>query len=413
MTIRFERTVERAVVALLVTLAAACQQSSATTGPTAPKVSFTIVDGNAQSAPVNTRLPIALRARVTTPTGVPVANFTLNFVVTSGGGSVFGGAEVTNSQGYAEEVWTLGPRLGPQTVEARTVNPATGVAASYGNFTAKGTAPHVLGVAATPIINGGGRATKLETIFADGSGAVPINIGSDTIQAWQLSPDHQHVFFYTDRPAPALGTNVDSQVVYRVAVNGTGLTVVAGWIRDFSPHANSHYPPFNLAPDGQSFAIEYTDPIDGGPSEVSFGGPCDCILPSQPANIPSVVDTFVGSFSPDMTHVVFGAGVDVTGPGLGIWTAPLSGAYASWTHLTTSGANPMWSPDGQHIAFTGANGNTFIMDPDGNNVKQVTTGSGQITWSPDSQLIGVGGALMNLDGTSPVPLPPGFVFAWK
>src|SRR5262245_21277668 len=57
---------------------------------------------------------------------------------------------------------------------------------------------------------------------------------------------------------------------------------------------------------------------------------------------------------------------------------------------------PLWSPDGKHIAFTSnRDGNyaIYVMDPDGNNQRNLTKTSGAkirvtnnfATWSPDSR----------------------------
>jgi Tol biopolymer transport system component len=356
---------------------------------------------------------LALRARVTTPTGQPVPNFTLNFVVTSGGGSVFGGAEVTNAQGYAEEQWTLGPRLGPQTVEARTVNPVSGVAASYGNFTANATAPHTLGVSRAG-------STGLSTIYADGTGMTSINTGVSDIETPQLSADHQRVVFFSSHNT-ALGP--DSDIVYQVNVNGTGLTILKAGYTDISPHAPS-FGLYQLAPDGRSFSYDFHQ--DAYSSEAEIFGPCNCFI-SRPLGLSFSAASAEASFSPDMLRAAFALNPGASdGPPHGIWTASLSisglpgDSAAQWQELTTSGDSPVWSPDGRHIAFDDyllSGGGTFVMDADGNNVTKVTTVRGRVTWSPDGQLIGVdsgtGISLMNLDGSNPVALPKGFAFPWK
>ncbi|HEX6575267.1 MAG TPA: Ig-like domain-containing protein, partial [Gemmatimonadaceae bacterium] len=55
---------------------------------------------------------------VTDPQGVPVPGVTVTFVVTSGGGSVSSPTSVTNTDGIATVSWTLGPALGPNTLQA-------------------------------------------------------------------------------------------------------------------------------------------------------------------------------------------------------------------------------------------------------------------------------------------------------
>jgi hypothetical protein len=96
----------------LAVLTMACNRSPTATAPHTPVVSFTIVSGNTQSAPVNTRLASPLRVPVLTPSSQPVPHFVLSFVVRPGGGSVFGGAETTNAQGYADEQFVFKPGNG-------------------------------------------------------------------------------------------------------------------------------------------------------------------------------------------------------------------------------------------------------------------------------------------------------------
>lgn len=61
----------------------------------------------------------------------------VNFRVTSGGGSVFGGSALTNEQGEARERWTLGSgAANSQRVEARAVDSGTGAAIVFATFRA-------------------------------------------------------------------------------------------------------------------------------------------------------------------------------------------------------------------------------------------------------------------------------------
>ncbi len=72
--------------------------------------------------------------------GNPVALQVLNFRVVSGGGSVYGGTELTDDHGIAQELWTLGTNASaPQKVEVRAVESSTGAEKVFGTFTATAT----------------------------------------------------------------------------------------------------------------------------------------------------------------------------------------------------------------------------------------------------------------------------------
>jgi hypothetical protein len=99
-------------------------------------LSFVIVSGNGQSGVVGTELPQPLVIKATTPQGAAIADLTVNFRVTSGGGSVFAGSASTNNQGIAKDYWTLGTSIAVgQTVEVRAVL-ANGNKRVFGVFTA-------------------------------------------------------------------------------------------------------------------------------------------------------------------------------------------------------------------------------------------------------------------------------------
>ena len=120
---------------LAVALAAALACDRAPTDVDVGGIVLLIVSGNGQSGPSNTELPDPLVVKVTKPNGNPLKGQIVNFVVVEGGGSVFAGVAQTNTQGVAQEFWTLGAP-GPQTLEVRAVDPATGAKLVFGTFTA-------------------------------------------------------------------------------------------------------------------------------------------------------------------------------------------------------------------------------------------------------------------------------------
>src|SRR5882762_459688 len=115
-------------------------------------LSLSLVSGNNQSAPPGTELPNPIVARVEDSRAHPVKGQIVNFVVVSGGGSVFAGAAISGGDGIVQERWTVG-FSGPQQVEARAVDNQTGEKITFAVFTATLTdlqPPVVSDVAASP-----------------------------------------------------------------------------------------------------------------------------------------------------------------------------------------------------------------------------------------------------------------------
>lgn len=127
---------------------AACDSPSGSDGGGRP-ARLDIVSGDLQSDTVGREVAQPLVVRVTDEDGDPVAGQIVNFVVASGGGTVFAGAAQTNASGEARERWTLGPAAGDtQRVEVRAVDPSTGQPLVFGVFRAVGVpdAPHTMSV---------------------------------------------------------------------------------------------------------------------------------------------------------------------------------------------------------------------------------------------------------------------------
>jgi Tol biopolymer transport system component len=148
------------------------------------------------------------------------------------------------------------------------------------------------------------------------------------------------------------------------------------------------------------------------------------------------------SFSPDGTQVVF------EGHSAGdyeIYVAHLaSGAVTQLTDAPGDDGWPVWSPDGEWIAFTterddcllappdqdcwvgddpGEHRTVWLMRPDGSEQHRITPESGQfLAWAPDSRYLLVSGRtlyVIRIDGTGrlefwpeSLPLPPGGIPDW-
>ena len=101
-------------------------------------------------------------------------------------------------------------------------------------------------------------------------------------------------------------------------------------------------------------------------------------------------------WSRDGTRIAYGSGN-------GIWTVNSDGAGPQ--QLTTSGAAPVWSPDGAKIAYV--NRGIWVMNSDGAGPQQLTTSGAAPVWSPDGAKIAYvnrGIWVMNADGANPQQL---------
>jgi hypothetical protein len=97
--------------------------------------SLQIVAGNQQTDTVASTLdPIVVR--ILDAEQKAVLGQIVNFVVIQGGGSVFAGSAITNDEGQAQEIWTLGTTAGEQALEARAVDATTGEALVFGSIRA-------------------------------------------------------------------------------------------------------------------------------------------------------------------------------------------------------------------------------------------------------------------------------------
>src|SRR5712691_7320984 len=115
-------------------------------------LSLSVVSGNNQSGPPGTELPNPIVAMVEDSRGHAVRGQIVNFVVVSGGGSVFAGAAITGPDGIVQERWTLGAS-GPQRLEARAIDNLTGAKLTFATFDATLTdvaPPVVTDVATSP-----------------------------------------------------------------------------------------------------------------------------------------------------------------------------------------------------------------------------------------------------------------------
>ena len=113
--------------ATLMVFGASCSSNDTTTVTPNPPVVVAAFTGNNQTTTVNATLVTPLTVKVTDAAGAAVAGVTVNWVVTSGGGSVTPATSTTDSNGRATTVFTLGSTVGTQTVNASVATIASPV----------------------------------------------------------------------------------------------------------------------------------------------------------------------------------------------------------------------------------------------------------------------------------------------
>ncbi|MQA90951.1 MAG: hypothetical protein GEU90_12050, partial [Gemmatimonas sp.] len=135
-------------------VASGCDESAPTSNPLMPAAaSLDIVAGDQQTGAAGSELPAPLVVRVLDAAGNSVPNQIVNFRVTGGGGSVYAGVGLTNSEGMVQERWTLGDDLGLQTLQARAVDATTGEGLVFATFEATAVHPDSLVAPNTPGIS--------------------------------------------------------------------------------------------------------------------------------------------------------------------------------------------------------------------------------------------------------------------
>jgi Tol biopolymer transport system component len=261
------------------------------------------------------------------------------------------------------------------------------------------------------------------TAAVDGSALRQVTAlpGAEFDAAW--SPDGQWLVYRDSRR----GINVDDEIFIARADGAEPRSLSADPANDWGPDwsADGQWIVFNSDRDGMPLSGYLVRP-DG----------------SDLRRIETNVWVEYPSFSPDGSHIVFAghAGGDYE-----IYVAEVATGEAN--QLTDSpGADgwPVWSPDGEWIAFTterddcvhapadqdcwrsgkpGEHHDVWLMRPDGSDQHRVTPEAGQfLAWSPDSSHLLVSGRtlyIVRLDGSGRLefwpeglPLPPGGIPDW-
>lgn len=101
-------------------------RSFSATGTAGPATAVAIFEGNNQSTVASGTLAVAPAVQVLDQYNNPVAGVSVDFVVTLGGGSVTGTPATTDAAGIGRVgSWTLGPMLGPNSLDATVASVGT------------------------------------------------------------------------------------------------------------------------------------------------------------------------------------------------------------------------------------------------------------------------------------------------
>jgi len=153
------RRVLSALAALVVGASACSDNNNTTTALTATTIQANAAT-NAQTGVVGTALARAVAVIVADQNGAPLANATVNWAVTAGGGSVASSTSVTDANGNATVVWTLGTTVGTDSLMASIAGgadailtaTATAAAASAVHVTSADTLTVTAGTTTAPLV---------------------------------------------------------------------------------------------------------------------------------------------------------------------------------------------------------------------------------------------------------------------
>ena len=290
--------------ALLVSVACgACVESAANNAPT----SIEVVSGGGQTGYAGEELPELIIVMVKDASGGAVAGQAVNFVVTEGGGSVFAEAATSDSNGIAQEQWTLGPSTGltpaPQALSARVIDSATGAQISASiSASAIAHAPAQLSYAMNPVTYRFGVTIAANTPLSTGGPVVAYTVAPALVAGLALdastgvisgTPSAVAAGSYTvtaansggtasvalgitvsPPPAPTISAQPANETVsigqaasFSVTASGTG-ALAYQWLRNGAPIAGATQPTYALASPvlgdgGAVFSVVVSDAFGG------------------------------------------------------------------------------------------------------------------------------------------------------
>ncbi len=237
---------------------------------------------------------------------------------------------------------------------------------------------------------------------ADGSGETRITMNDDSDFGPSFSPDGQKIAFFSDSDG--------DQEIYTMNIGGTGLNQLTN--NNIDGDKNPQWSPDGTKIVYESIIDSVDDPnISSRDVEIwvmnSADGSGQTNLSNRHGTLLDPLVDVQPSWSPDGSKIVWSGDINDQRE---IWIMN-SADGSGQTQLTDDPlrieeANPSFSPEGDKIAYCSIKDRDtfkiFVMNPDGNDVKNISLPLGAFDCSPDwgAAMIMVGGKILPIDSTS-------------
>ena len=370
-----------------------------------PPVTLSIVAGDGQSANVRHSLSNPLTIVASTPDGAVVPGVSVDWTVTSGGGTLSASSVTTDAQGRASVVWTLGGVAGDQSVTASGPT----IVGSPTKFSATAGAPIVLhydGTSwSTALEDLNGALISFASIWGT-SGSAVFAAGKSCAGPLALQYDGSH---WGQLPASCPGNDPNqltsvwgSSPVDLFATHRIGIPPHLGGSVD-------HY-------DGQNWSTSYSPPCGGtgilcpSPQAIWSSSPTDVLAVGDGGMIVHYDGTSWTPLQSGTTQPL--AGVWGAGAGSAVFAVGAGGTILNYDGTTwraqasgtTQSLNAVWGTSVNDVFAVGSSGT--ILHYDGTSWTAQVSGSTQVlngVWgSSGASVFAVGNAstILHFDGTT-------------